>query len=87
MFTTLLTEVTGDDELALLIPLLLAPEELNAIGGRIMVYKELLRAEKSQREIAKEYGISIATITRGSNNLKSMSCAEKELLKRLLIKE
>ncbi|MCW8994178.1 MAG: trp operon repressor [Psychromonas sp.] len=87
MFTKVLAEVLGTKDLALLIPLLLSTEELNAINGRILVYKELLRGEKSQREIAKEHHISIATITRGSNNLKSMSGAEKKLLQTLLIKE
>ena len=87
MWTKLLAEVSGPEELSLLVPLLLSPEELNAISGRILVYKELLHGEKSQREIAKEHKISIATITRGSNNLKAMSGAEKKLLQTLLIKE
>ncbi len=87
MIAKLLGEVAGSEDLSLLIPLLLSAEELNAINGRILVYKELLRGEKSQREIAKEHAISIATITRGSNNLKSMSSAEKKLLQTLLIKE
>lgn len=87
MFTKLLAEVAGAEELAALIPLLLSVEEINAINGRILVYKALLRAEKSQREIAKEHNISVATITRGSNNLKLMSPAEKKLLQTLLIKE
>lgn len=87
MITELLAEVAETEDLSLLVPLLLSAEELNAINGRILVYKELLRGEKSQREIAKEHKISIATITRGSNNLKSMSIAEKKLLQTLLIKE
>lgn len=87
MFTKLLGDVAGTEDLAILAPLLLSAEELNAINGRILVYKELLLGKKSQREIAKEHSISIATITRGSNNLKSMSRAEKKLLQTLLIKE
>jgi len=87
MFSKLLREVAGTEDLAILAPLLLSAEELKAINGRILVYKELLLGKKSQREIAKEYAISIATITRGSNNLKSMSRAEKKLLQTLLIKE
>ncbi|WP_019615404.1 trp operon repressor [Psychromonas ossibalaenae] len=87
MIAKLLSETVGSEDLTLLIPLLLSPEELNAVNGRILVYKELLLGEKPQREIAKEYKISIATITRGSNNLKSMSSAERKLLQKLLIKE
>ncbi|WP_028864614.1 trp operon repressor [Psychromonas aquimarina] len=87
MIAELLSETAVSEDLTLLLPLLLSPEELNAVNGRILVYKELLLGEKSQREIAKEYKISIATITRGSNNLKSMSSAEIKLLQKLLIKE
>ena len=87
MWTKILADVTEPEQLSLLVPLLFSPEELSAVSGRILVYKELLRGEKSQRQIAKEHKISIATITRGSNNLKAMSCAEKKLLQTLLIKE
>jgi len=57
------------------------------VNGRILIYKELLRAELSQREISKQHKISIATITRGSNNLKSISNTDMKLLKKLLIEE
>ncbi|KPU83481.1 Trp operon repressor [Psychromonas sp. PRT-SC03] len=87
MFTELLGDVMGAEDLAILVPLLLSAEEINAINGRILVYKELLLGKKSQREIAKVHSISIATIQSGSNNLKSMSSTEKKLLQTLLIKE
>ncbi len=87
MIAELLSETAGSEDLTLLLPLLLSPEELSAVNGRILVYKELLLGDKSQREIAKEHTISIATITRGSNNLKSMSSAERKLLQKLLIEE
>ncbi len=87
MIAKLLGEITGEEELSLILPLLLSAEELNAINGRSLIYKELLLGEKSQREIAKVHNISIATITRGSNNLKTMSSKEKALLKKLLIED
>lgn len=87
MINELFCKVTDKEDVSLVLPLLLSAEELNAISSRALVYKELLLGEKSQREIAKVHNISIATITRGSNNLKSMSDAEKELLQTLLIRK
>lgn len=87
MIAKLLGEIADKEELSLLLPLLLSAEELNAINGRSLIFKELLLGEKSQREIAKVHNISIATITRGSNNLKTMSNKEKALLKKLLIED
>lgn len=85
MIEKLLSQLSKAEEFKVLLPLLLSPEELAAMQSRIIVYKELLLAEKSQREIAKVHNISIATITRGSNNLKSMSAKEKRTLETLLI--
>jgi len=87
MFDELLLNMSGEEDVSLMLPLLLSPEELNAINARTLVYKELLLAERSQREIARVHNISIATITRGSNNLKSMSDKEKQLLQTLLIRK
>ncbi|MFT5880673.1 MAG: TrpR family trp operon transcriptional repressor [Moritella sp.] len=87
MISELLGKIANTDDFSLLLPLLLSADELNAINGRTLVYKELLSGEKSQREIAKEHKISIATITRGSNNLKAMSVAEKTLLQTLLTRK
>lgn len=87
MVNELFRNISSEDDISLILPLLLSSEELNAINARTLVYKELLLAEKSQREIAKTHNISIATITRGSNNLKSMSDKEKQLLQTLLIRK
>ncbi|MDX2320750.1 MAG: trp operon repressor [Moritella sp.] len=87
MINELLRNIPCEDDISLILPLLFSAEELNAVNARTLVYKELLLAEKSQREIAKIHGISIATITRGSNNLKSMSDKEKNLLQTLLIRK
>ena len=87
MFNELLRNIMSKDDISLILPMLLSSEELNAINARTLVYKELLLAEKSQREIARIHNISIATITRGSNNLKAMSDKEKQLLQTLLIRK
>ena len=63
---------------------LLTPEEYENIAKRMLILEALMKKELSQREIAKQYNVSIAKITRGSNELKSKSEAEKDKLKLLL---
>ncbi len=61
------------DNLICLFELLLTEDERHAIAGRLRVFQLLLDGQLSQRQIAAEYGVSIATITRCSNYLKNMS--------------
>lgn len=62
----------------------LTPEEKEQVATRISLVKELLKGEKTQREIAGSLNISIAKITRGSNMLKMISEETKEHLKKIL---
>lgn len=48
---------------------ILTPKELEEIPKRLQIVK-LLKKGVSQREIAKRLGVSLGTITRGSNELK-----------------
>lgn len=61
-----------------LFELLLTPEERSAIAGRLKVFQLLLAGELSQRQIASQYHVSIATITRCSNYLKHMPIEQKD---------
>ncbi|HEY7886062.1 MAG TPA: Trp family transcriptional regulator [Cellvibrionaceae bacterium] len=49
---------------------LLTPTEQHAIGQRLQI-AQLLKAGVSQREIAKRLGVGIATVTRGSREIKA----------------
>lgn len=60
--------------------LLFTAEEKESINTRFLIIVALLKQEMSQREIAKTLGVSIAKITRGSNELKRVSGKLKKLL-------
>jgi TrpR family trp operon transcriptional repressor len=68
-----------------LFELLLTEEERSAIAGRLKVFQVLLQGEMSQRQIASEFEISIATITRCSNYLKHMSDEQRHKIKELIL--
>jgi TrpR family trp operon transcriptional repressor len=72
-------------ELTTLFALLFTEEERSAVAGRLKVFQLLLEGELSQRQIAAQYQISIATITRCSNYLKHMGTEEKDRVKQLIL--
>ncbi len=48
---------------------LLTPQELEEMALRLQIFKGLLK-NKSQRQLAKELNVSLATVSRGSRELK-----------------
>ena len=76
----LLASQKSHDELVEVLSILLTPEERNAIGSRLAIIRALLAGEESQREISARLGVSIATITRGSNMLKTLDERQKSLI-------
>ncbi|KFZ38295.1 Trp operon repressor [Shewanella mangrovi] len=73
------------ENLVCLFELLLTEDERQAVAGRLRVFQLLLDGELSQRQIAAEYEVSIATITRCSNYLKNMSPELRKRISALLL--
>ncbi|MDC2825212.1 trp operon repressor [Rodentibacter pneumotropicus] len=55
-----------------LLTLLLTADERDAVGLRLQIVSQLLDKNLSQREIQQNLNTSAATITRGSNMIKTM---------------
>ena len=83
-FLELCQKARSLNELNELFQFLLTPEERDAMATRVELVSALLKAEKTQRDIAAELGISIAKITRGSNALKVISDSLHKFLRRHL---
>ena len=67
-FHKLIEQSLKKDQLETLLKTLLTDQELEKITERINIL-ELLMQNKTQRQIAKELGISITTVTRGNKIL------------------
>lgn len=55
-----------------LLTLLLTPDERDVLGLRLQIVNQLLEKKIPQREIQQNLNTSAATITRGSNMIKTM---------------
>lgn len=65
-----LMSANNSDAMSEMLGALLTPSELHSISMRLEIAR-LLKAGVTQREIAKQLGVGIATVTRGSRELKS----------------
>lgn len=80
-----LIERSNNNELqATLLTLLLTPDERDAVIARVNIVSELLKGELSQRQISQLLGVGVATITRGSAEVKRLSDDDKTALLRIL---
>lgn len=67
-----------------LFDLLLTPEEKSSLETRCLIIKALLEQKKTQRQMSEYLNVSIAKITRGSNELKRISPKLKQFLQETL---
>lgn len=80
-FLKLCLATKSERNLSLLFDLFLTPEEKESLALRYLIIEELLKQQKTQRNIADALHVSIAKITRGSNELKRMPSSLIDFLK------
>ena len=68
-------------ELDALLHAVLTHTERHEIAFRVLIFRDLIREEKTQREIARDLPISLAIVSRGSNVLKTL---DPELRRKLV---
>ncbi len=76
-FLSLLKDAVAEDKAEALFSMFLTADERSALGLRVQITQALLDNRLSQREIQQQLNTSAATITRGSNMLKTV---EPEIL-------
>ena len=84
-FLTLCREAHSNDLLDELFSLLFTLDEKEQFALRVQLIKELIKENKTQREIAQDLDVSIAKITRGSNALKIIGAELRSYLKKHLV--
>lgn len=82
----LIEQAVDQEQHQMLLTMLMTPDERVALVARVNIVCELLKGDLSQRQISQMLGVGVATITRGSNELKSRSADEREQLTALLLK-
>lgn len=71
-FISILRQAVNQGKEQELLTLLLTPDERDSVGLRLQIVNQLLNSSVSQREIQQNLNTSAATITRGSNMIKTM---------------
>lgn len=72
-FVCLLQQAVAEDKINDLLSMLLTADERSSLGLRVQIIRALLDSRHSQREIQQQLNTSAATITRGSNMLKTVN--------------
>ena len=63
-----LAEIQTDKNMRRFLDILLTPSEFDEFSRRLQILKRLIKG-KTQREIAKDFGVCIATVERGAGEL------------------
>lgn len=82
----LVKSAAENDQHELLLTMMMTPDEREALVARVNILCELMKGDLSQRQISQMLGVGVATITRGSNELKAKSEQEKQEVAQLLLK-
>ncbi|OIQ24434.1 trp operon repressor [uncultured Vibrio sp.] len=82
----LIKRSADEDQHELLLTLLMTSDERDALLARTNIVYELLKGDISQRQVSQMLGVGVATITRGSNELKAKTDLEREQIAHLLEK-
>lgn len=82
----LIEKATQEGKLDQLLQVLLTQDERDALIPRVNIIRELLIGDMSQRQISQMLGVGVATITRGSNELKRQPQETKDWLLSLIDK-
>jgi TrpR family trp operon transcriptional repressor len=85
-FIELCMSTESPEMLSDIFDLFLTPEEKSSIDARFLIVKALLEKKKTQRNMAEDLKVSIAKITRGSNELKRISTKLTHYLQKHLSK-
>ncbi|MDW6003148.1 trp operon repressor [Vibrio mangrovi] len=80
----LLKEASEQERLEMLLTMMMTSDERETLVSRINIFYELLKGDLSQRQMSQMLGVGVATITRGSNELKVCSEDDKAALADLL---
>ena len=80
LFVKLCEKAVEKKQLSEVLQLFLTLTEQEEISTRYLIVKDLIEEKKPQRQIAKDAKVSIAKITRGSNQLKTISEKIKKFL-------
>ncbi|WP_412498927.1 trp operon repressor [Vibrio furnissii] len=83
---TLVKQAADQEQHTMLLTMLMTPDEREALVARVNILCELLKGEMSQRQVSQMLRVGVATITRGSNELKSRSDADRAILSQLILK-
>lgn len=71
-FVELIKQAVVEERIEELLEMLLTTDEKNSFGLRVQIVNALLNSDLPQREIQQQLNTSAATITRGSNMLKTI---------------
>jgi len=83
-FIRLIQHAKNAKQLSELLDFFFTHDEKESLNLRIELISELLKGDLTQRDISQHLEISIAKITRGSNQLKSASPELKKFLEKML---